>query len=91
MADQTSNGNHCAGQQQTLISAAIAIGSNSLRQIMQFQASMLKLWANNVERFAQNYEKALEKTASPTVEERWERETRRLEETRPVRRVRPLR
>ena len=42
---------------------------NALKPIMHFQVSMLRMWADNIERFAGNYEKGLEETAT-TVEER---------------------
>ncbi len=42
---------------------------------MHFQVSMLRMWANSIERFAGNYEKALEETMA-TVEEQSEKEQR---------------
>ena len=45
-----------------------AIGMNVLKPIMHFQVSMLRMWADSIERFADNYEKGLEETAT-TVEE----------------------
>jgi hypothetical protein len=41
-----------------------------MKPMMQFQISLLRLWADNVEMFARDYEKGLE-TFSSTVEERW--------------------
>jgi hypothetical protein len=41
---------------------------NALKPIVHFQVSILRMWADSIERFAGNYEKALEETAT-TVEE----------------------
>jgi hypothetical protein len=54
--------------QQKRVTAATAIGMNALKPIMHFQVSMLRIWANSIERFAGNFEKELEETAI-TVEE----------------------
>jgi len=42
---------------------------NALKPIMHLQVSMLRMWANNIERFALNYEKGLEETATPVEEQ----------------------
>jgi hypothetical protein len=68
MADKTSNANRFARDPQRRITAATAIGMNALKPIMHFQVSMLRMWADSIERFADNYEKGLEETAT-TVEE----------------------
>jgi hypothetical protein len=46
--------------QQRRIAAATAIGLNAVRPMMQFQVSLLRLWANNIEMLARNCEKELE-------------------------------
>ncbi len=66
MADKISNANSA-----TRIVAATTI--NALRPIMQFQVSMLRMWANSIERFASNYEKGLGETAT-AVEEQSDKE-----------------
>ena len=48
-------------------------GMNALKPIMHLQVSMLRMWANSIERFAGNYEKGLEETAT-TVEEQSDKE-----------------
>ncbi|MGY4503768.1 hypothetical protein ACVWYH_007725 [Bradyrhizobium sp. GM24.11] len=58
MADNISNAN------QRRITAATAVGMNALKPIMHFQVSMLRMWADSIERFAGNYEKGLEETAA---------------------------
>lgn len=50
-----------------------AIGMNILKPIMHFQISMLRMWADNIESFAGNYEKGLEETAA-IVEEHSDKE-----------------
>ena len=68
MADRTANANRFAHDPQRRITAATAIGLSALKPIMHFQVSMLRMWADSIERFAGNYEKGLEETAT-TVEE----------------------
>ncbi len=43
-----------------------------MRPMIQFQVSVLRLWADNAELYARNYEKGLE-TFSAAVEEQWQR------------------
>lgn len=52
MADETANENRFARDQQGPISAATAIGMNALKAIMHFQVSMLRMWADSLERLA---------------------------------------
>jgi hypothetical protein len=73
MADKTSNPNHFARDPQRRITAATAIGMDALKPIMHFQVSMLRMWANSIERFAGNYEKGVEETAT-AVEEQSDKE-----------------
>jgi hypothetical protein len=73
MADKTSNANRFARDPQESITAATAIGMNALKPIMHFQVSMLRMWADSIERFAGNYKKGLEETAT-TVEEQSDKE-----------------
>jgi hypothetical protein len=69
MADQTSTTNLFARDSQRRITAATAIGMNALKPIMHFQVSMLRMWADSIERFAGNYEKGLEETATTLKEQ----------------------
>jgi hypothetical protein len=73
MPDNISNANRSARDPQRCITAATAIGMNALKPIMHFQVSMLRMWADSIERFAGNYEKGLEDTAT-IVEERSDKE-----------------
>lgn len=57
------------------ITAVTTMGMNALKPIMHFQVSMPRMWANSIERFAGNYEKALEETKT-IVEEQSEKEQR---------------
>jgi hypothetical protein len=54
---------------QRRITSATAIGMNALRPILHFQVSMLRMWADGIERFACNYEKGLEETATIVKEQ----------------------
>ena len=73
MADNSSNANRFVRDPQRRIAAATAIGMNALRPVMRFQVSMLRMWADSIERFAGHYEKGLEETAT-TVEEQSDKE-----------------
>ena len=73
MADKTSTANRFARDPRGRITAAIAIGMNALKPVMHFQVSMLRMWADSIERFAGNYEKGLEETAT-AVEEQSDKE-----------------
>jgi hypothetical protein len=73
MADNSSNANRFVRDPQRRIAAATAIGMNALRPVMRFQVSMLRMWADSIERFAGNYENGVEKTAT-TVEEQSDKE-----------------
>ena len=69
MADKTANANRFARDSQRSITAVTTTGMNALKPFMHFQVSMLRMWADSIERFAGNYEKGFEETAT-TVEER---------------------
>lgn len=68
MAVDTTNSNRSAREPQ-----GQQIGMNSLKPIVHFQVSMLRMWAESIERFAGNYEEALQETAT-TVEEQTDRQ-----------------
>ena len=68
MADKTANANRFARDPQRRIAATTAIGMNALKPIMHFQASMLRMWADSIERFLGNYQTKLEETATSTEE-----------------------
>ena len=57
MADKISNADRFAHDPQRRITAVTAIGINALLPIVRFQVSMLRMWADSMERFAGNYEK----------------------------------
>jgi len=46
---------------------------NAFKPIMHFQVSMLRMWADSIERFADKYEKGLEETVT-TVEEQLDKQ-----------------
>ena len=64
MVDNTSNSDGLARDAQRRTTAATAIGMIALKPIMHFQVSMLRMWADSIERFAGNYEKGFEETAA---------------------------
>jgi len=72
MADQTLDARRIAREQENRIAAVGAVGLNAVRPLMQYQISILRLWADHVEMFVRNYEKGLE-SFSAAVEEQWQR------------------
>lgn len=64
MADETTNTDAFARNPQRHVSAATAIGMSALKPIIHFQVSMLRMWADSLERLAGNYEKGFEETAA---------------------------
>lgn len=68
MADKT-NADRFARDPERRIAAATAIGMNALKPMMHFQISMLRMWADSIERLAGNYEKRLEETATATEDQ----------------------
>jgi len=73
MANNTSNSDRVARDAQRSTTAATAIGMIALKPIMHFQVSMLRMWADSIERFAGNYEKGFVETAT-AVEEQSDKE-----------------
>ena len=69
MADNTSSSNRLARDAQKRTTAATEIGMIALKPIMHFQVSMLRMWADSIERLEASYEKKLEETAT-SIEER---------------------
>lgn len=68
MADQNLDARRVAREQQQRITAAACIGLNALKPVLEFQISMLRLWADNAESAARNYEEGIE-TFSEAVEQ----------------------
>ena len=56
------------GDPQRRIAAATAIGMNALKPMLRFQVSMLRMWADSVERLVGNYEKQVQETATAVSE-----------------------
>lgn len=70
MADKSANSDRFVREPQRRIAAATVIGMNALNPIMQFQVSMLRMWADSIERFAGNYKNGLEETATAVEEDK---------------------
>ncbi|KRR07149.1 hypothetical protein CQ12_30620 [Bradyrhizobium jicamae] len=73
MAVDTTNANHSAREPQDASPQRKQIGVNALKPIVHFQVSMLRMWTDSIARFAGNYEKALQETAT-TVEEQTDKQ-----------------
>jgi len=59
MTDEIWKRAHLPREQQRSISAGAGTGMNVLKPIMQFQVSMLRMWADSIERLAGKYEEGL--------------------------------
>jgi fumarate hydratase class II len=68
MAEQSFDARRIAREQEGRIAAATTFGLNAMKPVMQFQVSILRLMADNMEMFARNYERGLE-TLTSTVEQ----------------------
>jgi hypothetical protein len=53
MAEQSFDTRRMTRDQERRVAAATAIGLNAVRPILQFQVALLRLWADNIEKFAQ--------------------------------------
>lgn len=73
MTDEIGTANGIARAPQSRDTAATAIGMNALKPVVLVQVSMLRMWAESIERFAGNYEKGFEETVTK-VEEQSDRE-----------------
>ncbi|OKO67223.1 hypothetical protein [Bradyrhizobium sp. NAS96.2] len=69
MTDKIDNANQFTRGPQGRMLAATAMGMSALKPILHFQVLMLRMWADSIERFAGNYEKGIEETATTASEQ----------------------
>ena len=69
MTDKDFEASRFAQNPKQHFTAATAVGIDALKPIMRFQVSMLRMWAESIERFAGNYEKGAEETATAVEEQ----------------------
>jgi hypothetical protein len=74
-ANQSLDVRRIARDQESRIAATASVGLNAAKPFVQFQTSILRLWADNFELAARNYEKGLE--AFSTVIEQQNTNSRR--------------
>ena len=72
-ADNSFDASRMARDQQSRIAASISIGFNALKPMIRFQVSLLRLWADELEALAQNYEKGVG-TFNSALEREWQRQ-----------------
>ena len=58
--NQSLDARRMAREQESRIAASTAIGLNAAKPVVQFQTSMLRVFAENFEQAARNYEKSFE-------------------------------
>jgi hypothetical protein len=73
MTDQIFDAGRLAKDQQSRVAASTAIGLNALKPMIHMQVSLLRLWANNLEALAQQYENGVDAFSS-TVEHQSQRQ-----------------
>jgi len=59
-ANQSLDARRIARDQESRLAAAAVVGLNATKPLLEYQTSMLRLWADNCELIARNYEKSLE-------------------------------
>jgi hypothetical protein len=67
MDDRTSNANRFDSHKR--LAALTTFGLDAFKPIMSLQVSMLRMWADSIERFAGNYEKGVEETVATVKEQ----------------------
>jgi len=60
MADQSLDARRMAREQEGRMAASASIGFNAIKPFIQFQTSMMRVFAENIEHAARNYEKNFE-------------------------------
>jgi hypothetical protein len=70
-ANQSLDARRIARDQESRLAAAAVVGLNATKPLLQYQTSMLRLWADNCELIARNYEKSL-KAFAAAIEQRRE-------------------
>jgi hypothetical protein len=63
MAEQTFDARRMARDQESRVAAAALVGLHAIK----YQASFLRIWADNAELFARNYERDLETSSAPLL------------------------
>ena len=60
MADQSLDARRIAKEQEGRMAASASIGLNAVKPFVQFQTSMMRVLAENIEQAARNYERNFE-------------------------------
>ena len=60
MADQSLDARRMAKEQESRMASSAAIGFQAVKPLIQFQASVMRLFAQNFEEAARNYERSFE-------------------------------
>jgi hypothetical protein len=60
MADQSLDARRIAREQEGRMAASASIGFNAVKPFIQFQISMMRVFAENIDQVARNYEKSFE-------------------------------
>ncbi len=69
MADQSLDARRMAKEQEGRMAASASIGFNVAKPFVQFQISMMRVFAENIEQAARNYEKGFEALSNIIVQQ----------------------
>jgi hypothetical protein len=69
-ANQSLDARRIARDQESRIAASTLVSLNAAKPFFQFQTSMLRLWADNLDLAARNYEKGLDAFSSIVEQQR---------------------
>ncbi len=69
MADQSLDARRIAREQEGRMAASVSIGLNAVKPFVQFQTSMMRVFAENIEQAARNYERNFEAFSSTIAQQ----------------------
>ena len=70
MADQSLDARRIAREQEGRMAASASIGLNAVKPFIQFQTSMMRVFAENFEQAARNYERSFEAVSNIIAQQR---------------------
>ena len=70
MADQSLDARRIAREQEGRMAASASIGFNAVKPFVEFQTSMMRVFAENFEQAARNYERSFEAVSNIIAQQR---------------------
>jgi hypothetical protein len=69
MADQSLDARRTIKEQEGRLAASAFIGFNAVKPFVEFQISMMRVFAENIEKAARNYEKSFETVSNAIAQQ----------------------